>query len=119
MLEHIMLRFLPSLIHVLEAMGIIVLTIGAANGFYHYLVSLFNSHPSTSRSHFANSMAISLEFKLAAEILKTVLVRTIDEIIILGAIILLRALMTLIIHWEIKQDTPSISSKEQKKRHYL
>ena len=49
-------------------------------------------------------MAMSLEFKLAAEILKTVLVRTLDEIIILGAIILLRALMTLIIHWEIKQD---------------
>lgn len=119
MLDYLILRFLPSLIHVLEAMGIIVLTIGAANGFYHYLVSLFYSYPSTSRSHFANSMAISLEFKLAAEILKTVLVRTIDEIIILGAIILLRALMTLIIHWEIKQDTPSNSLQEDKKRHYL
>lgn len=105
MLEHLILRFLPPLIHILEAMGIIVLIIGATNGFYHYLITLFNNHPSTSRSHFANSMAISLEFKLAAEILKTVLVRTIDEIIILGAIILLRALMTLIIHWEIKQET--------------
>lgn len=114
MLDHLILRFLPALIHVLEAMGIIVLTIGAANGFYHYLVTLFYSHPSTARSHFANSMAISLEFKLAAEILKTVLVRTIDEIIILGAIILLRALMTLIIHWEIKQDAPSDHLKQSK-----
>ncbi|WP_053982868.1 DUF1622 domain-containing protein [Niameybacter massiliensis] len=106
MLEFLITRYLPALIHVLEAMGIIVLTIGAANGFYHYMVSLFHHNPSTSRSHFASSMAISLEFKLAAEILKTVLVRTIDEIIILGAIILLRALMTLIIHWEIRQDSP-------------
>lgn len=114
MLEHLILRFLPSLIHVLEAMGIIVLIIGAANGFYHYLVTLFYNHPSTARSHFANSMAISLEFKLAAEILKTVLVRTLDEIIILGAIILLRALMTLIIHWEIKQDTSPDRLRENK-----
>lgn len=114
MLDHMMLRFLPSLIHVLESMGIMVLTIGAANGFYHYFVSLFDRHPSTSKSYFASSMAIALEFKLAAEILKTVLVRTLDEIIILGAIILLRALMTLIIHWEMKQENPSLVEHTKK-----
>lgn len=104
MLEHLITQYLPSLIHLLEAMGIIVLAVGAFDGFYYYIKSLLINNPSSTKSHFANSMAMSLEFKLAAEILKTVLVRTLDEIIILGAIILLRALMTLIIHWEIKQD---------------
>lgn len=104
MLEHLINQYLPTLIHLLETMGIIVLAEGAFDGFYCYLKGLLHNNFTITKSHFANSMAMSLEFKLAAEILKTVLVRTLDEIIILGAIILLRALMTLIIHWEIKQD---------------
>ena len=49
-------------------------------------------------------MATGLEFKLAAEILKTVLVKNLDELVILGAVFLLRVLMTVVIEWEIKQD---------------
>jgi len=41
---------------------------------------------------------------LAAEILKTVIVRNFDEMYILAAIILLRAILTFVIHWEIKSD---------------
>ena len=41
---------------------------------------------------------------IAAEILKTVLVKTLDELVILGAVFLLRVLMTFVIEWEIKQD---------------
>ena len=104
MLEHLINQYIPTLIHLLETLGIIVLAVGAFDGFYCYLKGLLHNNFTITKSHFANSMAMSLEFKLAAEILKTVLVRTLDEIIILGAIILLRALMTLIIHWEIKQD---------------
>ena len=104
MLEHLINQYLPTLIHLLETMGIIVLAVGAFDGFYCYLKGLLHNNFTITKRHFANSLAMSLEFKLAAEILKTVLVRTLDEIIILGAIILLRALMTLIIHWEIKQD---------------
>lgn len=104
MLEYLINQYLPTLIHLLETMGIMVLAVGAFDGFYCYLKGLFHNNFTMTKSHFAHSMAMSLEFKLAAEILKTVLVRTLDEIIILGAIILLRALMTLIIHWEIKQD---------------
>ena len=86
MLEHLINQYLPTLIHLLETMGIIVLAVGAFDGFYCYLKGLLHNNFTITKSHFANSMAMSLEFKLAAEILKTVLVRTLDEIIILGAI---------------------------------
>lgn len=49
-------------------------------------------------------MATGLEFKLAAEILKTVLIQNLNELIILGSIFLLRVLMTIVIEWEIRQD---------------
>lgn len=41
---------------------------------------------------------------MGAEILKTVIIRTMDEIIVLGAIILLRAILSLLIHYEMKVD---------------
>ena len=39
---------------------------------------------------------------MAAEILKTVLVRDLNELMVLGAVILLRALLSLLIHVEMK-----------------
>ena len=40
---------------------------------------------------------------MAAEILKTVLVREMNELMVLGAVILLRALLSFLIHFEMKQ----------------
>ena len=47
-------------------------------------------------------MAIALEFKMGAEILKTVLVRELSELLVLGAVIVLRALLSLLIHFELR-----------------
>ena len=41
---------------------------------------------------------------MGAEILKTVIVRSLDEMYILAAIILLRAILAFVIHWEIKAE---------------
>ncbi|MEG0274740.1 MAG: DUF1622 domain-containing protein [Longicatena sp.] len=61
-----------------------------------------DEHP--IRIELSNALALGLEFKMGAEILKTVLVRNISEIYVLGAIILLRALLSLMIHFEIKAE---------------
>ena len=50
----------------------------------------------------ANGMATGLEFKVASEILKTVLVRDLNELLVLGSVIILRALLALLIHFEMK-----------------
>ena len=49
-------------------------------------------------------MAMGLEFKLGSEILRTVAVREFKEILIVASIIALRALLTFLIHWEIKNE---------------
>lgn len=56
------------------------------------------------RLYLAQGIALALEFKLGGEVLRTVIVREWDELIILGAIILLRAALTFLIHWEIKKE---------------
>ena len=57
-----------------------------------------------TRLQLAKGMALGLEFKLGSEILRTVIVREFREIWLVGAIILLRASLTLLIHREIKNE---------------
>ena len=47
---------------------------------------------------------MGLEFKLGSEILRTVIVREWKEIAIVAGIIALRATLTFLIHWEIKEE---------------
>lgn len=59
-------------------------------------------HRDRARLELAEGFALSLEFKIGSELLRTVIVREWSELMMLGAIILLRAALTLLIHWEIK-----------------
>ncbi len=54
------------------------------------------------RLKLAEGIALALEFKIGGELLRTVVVREWEELLILGAIILLRAALTFLIQWEIK-----------------
>lgn len=100
MLEHVIELILPTIISACELMGIFVVTISAIKAFYQYCTGLVTHHPRNIKFDLANGMATSLEFKMAAEILKTVLVRDLNELLVLGAVILLRALLSLLIHFE-------------------
>lgn len=104
MFDYLLEETLPIIIGILEMMGIFIVTIGAFRAFYHYVKTLLFKDHYPIKHQFANSMATGLEFKLAAEILKTVLIQSLNELIILGSIFLLRVLMTIVIEWEMKED---------------
>lgn len=104
MLENIIQTFLPSIVSILEIIGIIVILMGAGKAFYHYIKAALTNKMYPIRIELANALALGLEFKVGAEILKTVLVESFEEIWILGAVILLRALLSLMIHFEIKSE---------------
>ena len=56
------------------------------------------------RLNLARGLAMGLEFKLGSEILRTVVVRDFSEVFIVGAVIVLRAALAFLIHWEIKNE---------------
>ncbi len=85
------------LILLFEFMGIVVIGIAGCRGVLDYM----QKNPKI-RLNLAKSMALGLEFKLGSEILRTVIIREMSEIMLVGAIILLRAALTFLIHWEIK-----------------
>ncbi len=102
MLEEFIHLVLPTIIAVIELIGIFVVAVSAVQGFYFYLRGLFGHNDRNIKLDLANGMATGLEFKVASEILKTVLVRDLNELLVLGSVIVLRALLALLIHFEMK-----------------
>lgn len=102
MLEHIVEFVLEILIPLCELMGIAVVAVSVLGAFWKYMCSLFTKSSCDVKFRLAKGLALSLEFKMAAEILKTVLIRDLHELLVLGVVIALRALLSLLIHFEMK-----------------
>lgn len=87
----------------LELFGVIILVFTALKCFIQWI-----RHDSKLRLDLAQGIALSLEFKMGSEVLRTVVVREWAELGILGAVILLRGLLTFLIHWEIKHEEEAL-----------
>lgn len=82
-----------------EFVGVFVIILAGLKGIRDYV----KKNPQI-RLNLAIGMALGLEFKLGSEILRTVIVRELFEIATVAAIIVLRAALTFLIHWEIKEE---------------
>ena len=108
-IEHF-LRYTVEICTILmEFFGIIVLVFTAIKCFVGWI-----KHDSNLRLTLAQGIAVALEFKMGGEVLRTVIVREWTELGILGAIILLRGLLTFLIHWEIKNEEEALAKEQLK-----
>lgn len=99
LLEQLLQHVIELAILVFEFMGVGIIIFSGLRGFYQYV-----RRSSEMKVILAQGLAIGLEFKLGSEILKTVIVREWTEIVTVACIIALRAALTFLIHWEIKED---------------
>ncbi|MBQ3797305.1 MAG: DUF1622 domain-containing protein [Butyrivibrio sp.] len=90
----------------LEFFGICILVYTGIKSFI-----LWIKKDGSIRLELAQGIALALEFKLGGEVLRTVVVREWAELGILGAIIALRATLTFLIHWEIKNEEKALEPK--------
>jgi len=101
-IENFLIKIIPYISSSLELVGITIIVLGSLEAVFRLIMSKFDFGEENLKINFAKALSLSLEFKLAAEILKTVVVRTIDEFIILSAVVILRVVITFVLHWEIK-----------------
>ena len=87
-------------IHGFELVGVFIIIAAGVKG----LVNFIRREPAV-RLQLAQGMALGLEFKLGSEILRTVIVRELSELALVAAIIAVRAALTFLIHWEIKNES--------------
>lgn len=99
LLELLMHNIVEIAILIFEFIGVGIIIFSGMRGFWLYL----HRSPETKLT-LAKGLAMGLEFKLGSEILRTVVVREWTEIATVAGIIALRAALTFLIHWEIKEE---------------
>ncbi len=107
-LEDIQTPLVYICVLLMETIGIIVLVDTAVRCFIRWV----RKDPYTQLD-LAQGITTALTFKMAGEVLRTVIVRDWHEVGFLGAIILLRAAMAFILHWEIKSEKKHIAEESQ------
>ncbi|MBC7087944.1 MAG: DUF1622 domain-containing protein [Tissierellales bacterium] len=113
--EHILEIAVPYITSFLELIGVSIIVVAATRSVFHFFKNGFNFGDDEVGFAFAKAMSLSLEFKLAAEIIKTVLIRNIDEFIILAAVAILRVILTFVLHWELTISGKEIENKNVNK----
>ena len=106
-LEEILYEVVQVCTMLMELFGICVLVYTAGKSFIRWI-----RREKEISLALAQGIALALEFKLGGEVLRTVVVREWSELGILGAIIVLRGLLTFLIHWEINNEKKALAQEK-------
>lgn len=110
-----LLHFVAEItVDTLELIGISIIIIGSIRALVILLSRLRKKQPVNVIVDLGRALALALEFKMGAEIVNTVIVRDLKELGILAIVIALRAILAILIHWEIKNEKKD--SEEEKKQ---
>ena len=97
---------------ILELIGIIIIIVGSGRALIRLVQCMVKKQPFHVVVDLGKALSLALEFKMGAEIIKTVIIHNLEELAILGVVIVIRALLAFIIHWEIRleEKTEQLSS---------
>lgn len=99
---------------IIEFLGVVIVIVAVIRGFYQLaVVRKFNFREAGTDALVSSGLSTALEILLAAEILKTLIVRSTSQIIEVGALIIIRIFLTLIIHWELIQKERHVAVKQK------
>ena len=111
MLENIMIQYKEVLYTLaefsastLELIGILIIVIGSLRALIRLVQCVVTKKPFHVVVDLGKALSLALEFKMGAEIIKTVIIHNLEELAILGVVIIIRALLAFIIHWEIRME---------------
>lgn len=90
--------------NLLEFIGIIIIIVGSFRALIRLIKCLIEKKDFQVVIDLGKALSLALEFKMGAEIIKTVLIHNLEELAILGIVILIRALLAFIIHWEMRME---------------
>ena len=111
--EHILHSVAEVSALTLEFIGVIIIVIGSIKALIHLGNSLVKHRAINIVIELGKTLALALEFKMGAEIIKTVIVHDLKELAVLGIVILIRALLAFLIHWEIKMEKKEEANQDE------
>lgn len=100
-------QFAEVTAYILEFIGIVIIIFGSCRALFRLVKCLIEKKDFRVVIALGKALSFALEFKMGAEIIKTVLIHNLEELAILGIVIVLRALLAIIIHWEMRLEEKS------------
>ncbi len=107
--------FAEIVAYTLELIGIIIILVGTVRAIFLLIRHFRDNARRNVVIDLGRALALALECKMGAEIIHTVIVRDLKELGILAVVILIRALLALIIHWEIRMEQKDEKIVSEKK----
>lgn len=92
---------------ILELIGIIIIIVGSIRALIRIVKCVIEKKNLHVVIDLGKALSLALEFKMGAEIIKTVIIHNLQELAILGIVIVIRALLSVIIHWEMRMEEKS------------
>ena len=113
------LTFLNILATIIGVISLLIVTYGVFVGFIAFLRNEFKRINGTYtinnvrqlRADFGSYLLLGLEFLIASDILKTVVDPTLDELAILGGVVIVRTVLSVFLNKEIKELAEEENSK--------
>lgn len=99
---------------ILELIGIIIIIVGSCRALIRLVKCVIEKKNFHVVIDLGKALSLALEFKMGAEIIKTVIIHNLEELAILGIVIIIRALLAFIIHWEIRLEERAKPIKPEK-----
>ena len=114
-----LLTFLNILATIIGVISLLIVTYGVFVGFIAFLPNEFKRINGTYtinnvrqlRADFGSYLLLGLEFLIASDILKTVVDPTLDELAILGGVVIVRTVLSVFLNKEIKELAEEENSK--------
>ena len=97
--------FISFAVPIVEACGTLIISLEVARTLVQYLIAFFGRRPMQMlglRWRLGQSMVMGLEFQVAADILKTALAPTWNDILLLAALIALRTVLNYLLERELQ-----------------
>ena len=100
LLEGFLETAVPMIAGLAEVVGLFIIITSIAKATYHYVRATFFNDHHDFHYEMTSGLTTALEFLMSAEIAKTFLLQNLDSVVPLAATFALRAVMSLLLHWE-------------------
>ena len=102
LLEGFLESAVPLIAGMAEVVGLFIIVTSLARATYHYIRAFFFHDRYDFHHEMSSGLTTALEFLMSAEIAKTFLLQNMDSVVPLAATFALRALMSLLLHVEMR-----------------
>ena len=101
-LEGFLESAVPMIAGLAEVIGLFIIVTSLARATFHYIRAFFFHERFDFHHEMSSGLTTALEFLMSAEIAKTFLLQNLESVVPLAATFALRALMSLLLHIEMR-----------------